>query len=718
MSAQQESGLPEPAEDDPTTIAVRAYVERQKKGPRKHTKSDGFSRRHRPSEIPNSDYTLVFDTETNLDAAQDLRFGTYQVRDGDELDEEGIFFDPARLPKRDQELIRHYAAEHGLEVRTLEDFIEEVFFKTGYDLGAMIVGLNLPFDISRIARAHATARTRSMRGGFSFELSANPRRARVQVKRLSATAPTIRFTIPEYRQVRRRGNVVPSNPGYFVDVRALAAALTNRSFSLKGLAEFLQTKSRKLDSKALFGPVTEDTIRYAVRDTQVTWECYRELRARYLRHGLADTPIYAIHSVASIGKAYLTQMNVSRWRKLQDDFSPALIGKIMSTYYGGRSEVHLRRMICRVIYCDFLSMYPTVCGLMGLWRYVTAQGMTPRDATADVRELLAAISLNDLQHQETWQKLLTIVRIRPRGDILPVRAKYGTGTVSYNIGLNYLTSKEPLWFTLADCIAAKILTGKVPEVMEAVRFEPMARQKDLRPVLLAGNPEYHIDPAKDDFFRRVIDLRVRTKARMKAESGMAWRTSDADQEFLKILANSTAYGISVQMDPDEPLEPEILTVYGPRDRAHTHESRGYERPGPYFHPLLATVTTGAARLMLAIAERLILNAGLDWAFCDTDSMAIANPDALPDKAFVDKVEAVRGWFTPLNPYETKGPLLKIEEVNYAPDRKTGPRGLTPLYCYAVSAKRYALFNLDERDRPILRKASAHGLGHLMAPTDD
>ena len=717
MSSQDQARLPPPAEDDPTTIAVRAYVERQEKSRRKHSKPGDLTKRYRPSHIPASEFTLVFDTETNLDAAQDLRFGTYQVREGDELDEEGIFFDPARLPKRDQAIIQRYATEHGLKVRTLDDFIKEVFFEIGYDLGAMIVGLNLPFDISRIARGHATAKTPSMRGGFSFELSANPRRARVQVKRLSATAPAIRFAAPEYRPVRRRGNVVPSNPGYFVDVRALAAALTNRSFSLKSLAEFLQTQNRKLGSEALFGPLTEDTVRYAVRDTQVTWECYQELRARYLRHGLADTPIYDIHSVASVGKAYLKHMNVVPWRRLQPDFPPALIGKIMSTYYGGRSEVHLRRMICRVIYCDFLSMYPTVCSLMGLWRYVTAGGMTPRDATEDVRELLATISLADLQRPDIWPKLLTIVRISPRGDILPVRAKYGLGSASYNIGLNYLTSKEPLWFTLADCIAAKILTGKVPEIVEAISFAPMARQKGLQPVLLAGNPEYRIDPAKDDFFRRVIDLRVGIKTRMKAESGAGWRTSDADQEFLKILANSTAYGISVQMDPDDPQAPETLTVYGPRDRAHTHKSRGYERPGPYFHPLLASVTTGAARLMLAITERLILNAGLDWAFCDTDSMAIANPDAMPDEAFAQKVEAIRGWFTPLNPYEAKGPLLKIEDVNYAPDSQAGHRALVPLYCYAISAKRYALFNLDSRDRPILRKASAHGLGHLMAPTD-
>jgi hypothetical protein len=56
-------------------------------------------------------------------------------------------------------------------------------------------------------------------------------------------------------------------------------------------------------------------------------------------------------------------------------------------------------------------------------------------------------------------------------------------------------------------------------------------------------------------------------------------------------------------------------------------------------------------------------------------------------------------------------LLKIEDANYA----IGSRKLAPLYCLAISSKRYVLFNLDEQGQPIIRKASAHGLGHLMAP---
>jgi hypothetical protein len=39
----------------------------------------------------------------------------------------------------------------------------------------------------------------------------------------------------------------------------------------------------------------------------------------------------------------------------------------------------------------------------------------------------------------------------------------------------------------------------------------------------------------------------------------------------------------------------------------------------------------------------------------------------------------------------------------------------PLYCLCISSKRYVLFNLTESGEPIIRKASAHGLGHLLPP---
>lgn len=707
MTPELHYSLPEPAEDDPTAIAVRAYA--------RPAKAEKARRRHFRARAPilPSDTVLVFDTETELNEAQHVRFGTYQVYVRDKLDEQGLFYDPQTISKRDLQVLHRYALRNDLRCYPLETFIDEIFYDIGYDLDAAIVGFNLPFDISRIAWNHSTAKTPSMAGGFSFALSRDNRRGRVQVKILSGSAPSIRFASPAHRVRRRRGNEVPPAQGYFVDLRALAAALTNRPFSLKTLAEFLETKHHKLSSATLEGPLTDETIQYAMRDTLVTWECFVKLRDRYAAHGLASTRIQNIHSVASMGKAYFREIGIQPLAITQPDMPAALIGHIMSAYYGGRSEVHLRRMICQVLYCDFLSMYPTVCTLMNLWRFIIAQGMTWIDTTQQTKSFLSAVTLGDLQNQNIWKKLCVLVRIQPEGDILPVRAKYGLKPdVSYTIGQNYLTAPEPLWFTLADCIASKIRTGKSPTVLEAVTFTPGPIQSNLRPIAIAGNVDCLIVPTVDDLFKRLIQLRIEVKKKLKGLKGAPLRALDIEQEFLKILANSTAYGISVQFNPADFDSREYIDVFGPRAHAHRILSKRHETPGPYFHPLLGSVTTSAARLMLAITERLILDEGLDWAFCDTDSMAIAKQDEMPDADFAVRVERIRAWFTPLNPYGTRESLLKLEDVNFSVHN---PKILEPLYCYAISSKRYALFNRDAKGRPVLRKASAHGLGHVRAP---
>jgi transcriptional regulator with XRE-family HTH domain len=404
-------------------------------------------------------------------------------------------------------------------------------------------------------------------------------------------------------------------------------------------------------------------------------------------------------------------MGIKPWRIMQPDFPDDIIGLIMSAYYGGRSEIHIRKTPVQVLYCDFLSMYPTVCTLMGLWRFVTAQGMDWQDSTPETRKFLNKITIPDLQKQETWQSLTTLVQVTPNGDIFPVRAKYG-GDAQYTIGSNFLTSDTPLWFTLADCISSKLLTGRAPEILQAISFKPKAMQDVLKSVCVAGNSDYAVDPCEGDFFRRVIDLRRAVKEKMEMASPQDKASLGNQQLALKILANATSYGIFVELNVEEEKQVQTLLCYGHSGKPTRIEKKKFEATGSFFHPLLATLITGAARLMLAITERRAFDAGLDWAFCDTDSMALAKPENMSIEEFYKEVRQVHEWFTPLNPYTEKAPLLKIEDYNYSlSDKGT----LEPLYCYAISSKRYALFNLDTNSQPILRKVSAHGLGHLIAP---
>lgn len=676
--------------------------------------------KERKAPLPASDFTLIFDTETTTDAGQALRFGTYQFRSREELDEAGIFYDPEGVEPSELETLRLHAAQHGLILRTRTEFVDEVFYKRAYMLRATIVGFNLPFDISRIAIAHGTAKTpldqdrAPMRGAFTFKLSDQKIWPNIRVKHLSRRSALIAFSAPmrqkDGRGHRNRGLAIPVRRGHFIDVKTLASALFARNFSLQGLGSYLGVASPKIEFDDFDGPVTDEMVGYAVGDVQTTWECYAELQRRFAKLGFTRTIPEKIYSEASIGKGYLREMGVRPWRDVQPDFPRQLLAKIMGTYFGGRSEVRIRREMRQVILCDFVSMYPTVCTLMNLWRFVHADGVTWRDSTGETRRLLDAIDLPALQSKPIWQSLATLVRVQPAGEVFPVRASY-SGEAQTTIGANHLTSEKPLWFTLADCIAAKLLTGKSPEVLEAITFEPGSSQEGLRSIDIAGNPDYHIEPYEDDFFKRLIELRKATQARKPGATGAELDALDTEQNALKIAANSVSYGIYIEVNVDSRAYKSKTTVHSSTSEPFSFETDKSEMPGSYFHPLLGTLITGAARVMLAIAETLTIENKLDWAFCDTDSIAIAKPVELKSAEFSNRVTAIVNWFEALNPYCFSGSILKIEDVNFGIQNKLPE----PLFCWAISSKRYALFNLSPDEIPIMRKVSAHGLGQHLAP---
>jgi transcriptional regulator with XRE-family HTH domain len=699
-----------PQEYEPIPICVRAFVP---------ALTDAKQRRKPPNPQQGpSEYTLVIDTETMTDAGQCLRFGIWQLRERDELIGKGAFFNPTGLSRAEQVLLCRYAKKTGMDVLTAAEFVEQIFYGIAYDLRATIVGFNLPFDLSRLAFRHGYARGKAMRGGFTLILSPRKWRPPIQMRHLSARVALKQFTKPwkqhTARGGRKRDSTNKPRRGSFIDLKTAAAALTSQSFSLATLAEFLQTPHRKQSVEAHGTALNEAYLDYACNDVQVTWECYAALRTKFEEHGLRSTLFSQILSEASLGKAYLREMGVASLETVQPDFPNFLKGHIMSGYYGGRSEVHIRRRVSQLLYCDFLSMYPTVCVLMELWRFVIAKGLSWRESTVEVRSFLERIELDGLQRAENWRNLTTMVQVAPDGDHLPIRAKYDREPQA-KIGLNCLKSETPLWFTLHDCIASKLRTGKAPKVLRAITFVPGEPQSGLTSFAILGRSEYLIDPRNDDFYKRLIDLRTEVKGRLKGASGQQAIELETAQQFLKILANSTSYGIFVELNVADLDKPEKRLCYGPGEQPFPISTTKVEQPGRYFHPLLATLITGAARLMLAIAETLAARRGLDWVLCDTDSMAFAKPDWMGDEEFYARVQSIRSWFTPLNPYEHKEPLLKLEEFNYALAGSRATDKLEPLFCLAISDKRYALFNIGPDGRPIIRKASAHGLGHLIAP---
>lgn len=668
-----------------------------------------------------SSYALIFDCETTTTPDQSLRIGSYQVRKDCALIECGVFYEPNRLTAAELALLTTSSRENGAVMRTVEDFLENVFWEYGYDLGGIVVGFNLAFDLSRLASRWATARAhkanKMMRGGFSFRLSRDGKRPGLRIRKLSSTLSLFDFACPWEAGLvddeTGEHSKPPKHPGYFIELRSIAAALTSRKHTLASLCRAVKTRTQKSDSGGHGQALTREYLAYAANDVQATWECYQALKERYDTFGL-PVPLHRIASEASIGKALFKAFGVQPQSDF-DSLTPERTGQVMSTLYGGRTEVRLRKQITECQLYDFTSMYPTQIALQGLWRFMIAQGLIETDATDWARLFVEHIRLEDMQRPENWALLNTLVRIHPNDDVLPVRMTYEAKldedqnpVANPTIGLNVLRTDFGVWYTLADVIASKLFTGRAPRILEAVRFDPGPAQEGLVSVQLLGRDDAEIDPATHDAILETVRLRRRLKA-----------ANDPLQLNAKIIANACGYGNFIQINLDRSAEYREQTVYGHDGTKQTIKTTVIEEPGPLFHPVVATFITGGARLMMAAAELVAADEGLDWMFCDTDSFAFARGRDQSRTDFLAAVERVAAWFTPLDPYarpgEPRTPILKAERENFSIDDQAQ---VEPLYAVAISSKRYCLFNLDPAGQPVIRKASQHGLGHLVAPYGD
>lgn len=539
----------------------------------------------------NHNRIFIFDTETTDDEYQNLKFGSFRIYSNEILEHIGIFYNFKCVTKKELEILEKYCHKYSIALYELKEFLEKIFFPQVYQLKALCVGFNLPFDLSRLAISYGYCRG-NMNGGFSFKLSKNKEFPRIKIKHLDNTKSFIKF-----------GKSFKENfQGHFLDLKTLAVTLTDdKHITLEKACEIFKTKHRKLKN-ITHGKVTEKYIEYNLLDVLASYELYLKLKEELEKYGI-EIPITEIYSSASLGKACLEQLGVKPFLETNLDFPKEILGYVMSAYYGGRSEVKIRKNPTKVTVIDFLSMYPTMFILMGLWDFLVAEKVEWFDDTENVKKFLDSITLDDLRSPETWKNLCTIVQVIPENDILPVRMKYCEEN-TFNIGVNYVNSNLPIWYTLADVVASKLLTEKSPKIRRAIRFVPNSKQKTLKKSKILG---IEIDPNKDNLFKTLIEEREKCKEEFRKKA-------------LKILANATSYGIFVEIN-NQPLE-KLRKVKVYSNEQFTSEVKKLEENGKYFNPIIAVLITSGARLVLAVVEALLKKHNEVHAFCDTDSMAI------------------------------------------------------------------------------------------------
>jgi hypothetical protein len=584
---------------------------------------------------------------------------------------------------------------------SVREFVDTIFYPELWGLHSLCVGFNLPFDISRIALSWGCGREKN-RGSFSFQLTDKTYLPRVIIEHKDSKKAFIKFgngLSDDRGNERHNKGKSKIFPGYFLDLKTLVFALTNRGLSLEKSCELFNSKIGKTHPGE-HGKITLEYIDYNINDVNATYALFLRLVAEYEKYHLETIPT-RIYSPASIGKAYVRQMGIESFRFKNPDFPKDILGHIMTTYYGGRSEVRTRKIPMLVCLLDFLSMYPTMCILQQLWKFIIADHIDCVDDTDGVKAFIDSVSLEIFTDPGNWTKLNAIVQIVLDDDIVPLRAKYRE-KYAFNIGLNHGSCHEPIYYALADVCASKLLTGKTPKILKAFRLIPRGIQSGLKPVSIIGDRT--IDPEHEDFFKALMEYRNSIKEKLKSIDKKTNPTEYAYQyklqETIKTITNSTSYGIFVEINPEETKTD--VTVYGNNSTVFTTTQNKNEKWGIQFNPAIATFETSASRLVLAIAETILIKHGSMYAFCDTDSMAIPP----------EYVDEIQGYFQKLSPYSFDASLFKLEPENFDDDKK-----LEPLWFYGISAKRYVLYNIRD-GKPFIRKYSSHGLGHLLNPFKD
>ena len=664
---------------------------------RVHTRvKDEKPRGEYEGELPDTwaHFALVFDCETTTDIRQDLNFLWWRFcelkNDVYVCQQEGLVYADG-LDNESVELIRAFAkanpatkVEEGCpqEIRceSRTEFVDGEFWEA-LRLGACIVCYNSPFDLSRLALEYREAQIKNT--GWSMVMWRH--------ERDPALLPRLRIKPKDSRSafINLAGGEAGTRVVYrgrFLDLSVFCWALRNKHLTLEQALRSFGLKGKMRHEPS--GRVTEKELRYGRRDDERTLALLNAMKQEFDGFALDLEPEKAM-SAASITKAFLDKMRVKEPSR-KFDLPDEILGNCMQAYYGGRSEIRIRHQEVPVVVCDTTSEYPSVAGLLNLWPLLPAAGVEVQECLREARRTLARVNPQNVLKPREWEKFAFFALTKPTRDILPVRALYREDGAT-NIGLNPLTSEEPIWYAGPDLIASRLLSGRIPQIVKAFRVVPRGVQAGLKSATIGTRK---INPETDDFFRAVIEERKKLPK------------SHPHYLLLKIIANAL-YGIFAELNRHEygKNRAKDIEIFSGEFK-DTDKTTVVERPGRFQFPPAAALITAGGRLMLAILEKLANKKQGSYLLTDTDSMlfvASEHGGLFPcpggEHRLLDGTPAVKtiSWkevddicskLNGLNPYKREiiPDILKVEDSNF------DLRGTQhQLYGLAVSAKRYVVY---------------------------
>jgi hypothetical protein len=665
--------------------------------------------------IVTNGYVIVFDTETFTDIEQKARIAMYTMFDLKEASNNPteikyiakgmVVYD---LLPNELAILKEYCKENDLKLISKETFINKLLFPS-LKAGSLLVGHNVTFDIGAICT--------------DFMVVPDSKQFRLKICYCGENNNIIhthdRITIPceihpsiIIEQVKTRKYLIyleKDDYGTVIDTITLGNALLGAGKS--GLDIMIKryghTDKGKKTVESYSTEYDKQFYEYAMHDVYLTSILIASEYKLYLQHGI-NKPFHTIMSEASVGKAYNEKLGVPPFKYSHVEVPNSMYNDANEAYFGARSEVHIRMKPTEILYCDFKSQYPLVNALLDSQTYLLAKYLRLEHCVEEAQELVNNIVVDDLNKKEMWKKLSILVKVKTNNAILPFRDRVNSSTTIY--GQTVIKSKKDRivgWYSLIDVVASKIRTGIALIILDAYKLVPQD-SIETNQINVLGNAEYHVNLKNDDFFVKVIDLRDSVKTELKQvkkdinnkpTEELYHRKNFLDnlQLALKLMANSTAYGILVE----------------------TREVERKDIAAKYNALPIGTHITAGARLLLAIAEKLGLDRGIEHAFCDTDSFAYARPENMSREDFYTNVQDCIKWFNNLSPYASNDSIFELEEYNYGVEgynyleEKVYPNKIVPLYALCVSTKRYVIYNKLKGDKFLIRKMTEHGIPYYL-----
>jgi len=672
---------------------------------------------------------LIFRCATTSDEKKDLLFGAYicaELEDADFVAKEiGLFYRESH--SAEFRALTRFVKASAYELGSVEEFRRKVFLKY-LKAGALIVAYDAPFEISRIAikwnKSTKTRRAFSFYFRMFWDKKAGKMRPSgyepgISIESIDAAKAIyrpIKYKFEE-RDAKKEEGKKFSNV-HILDLKTLTSVLTGEVYSLPSACDIFGAPASR--QRKSYSRVTKPAIERLLRDVTAELELLNRLMRELGQHPV-DLPPDRCYSPATLAKSYLSAMGI---KSPQEKFKiPDRINGIATqASAGGRAECMIRQTPVPCTYVDFHAQFASVSKLLGCREILCAESLGFTDFTVEARQMLERARLDDCFRPAFWKNLRWYALVEPNDDVVPIRAKFGQRVDSDpTMAWNFLTSKQPIWITGPDVIAAKLMTGKPLKILEAIKVVPRGVQHGLAPVKLYT--QMKVNPRRDDLAVKLVELRSAMKIKNPELAG-----------GLKVAANSAAFGIFSQLDVRSLDGRSPLRVFSGETDYLTPPVEVWERPSEFYCPVIASFVTGGSHLLCAMLERVVRDMGGQIAAMDTDSaMIVSTKDggwvrcaggphrlasyqegsgnaAIRALSFAE-VDSIRKRFESLNPWRKtlRTPFLKVEKENF--DANGNHQQLN---FYGISAKLYCLFNV-EGDRLLIRKPSGHGLGFLQAP---